>query len=151
MQNDYFVEINSLINQILEKHISVEEVSKEIDKLIAKHGSSIFPEIVFTKKPKPWNKDYLEELKNKNITGACSKEFVLHMAEVSSYIAARKRKKTGVGIAIGLIIITIGIILFFINSKMDNSLSAVGNIHCQYTVEEEIQYGDINTNKRQGC
>lgn len=48
--------------------------------------------------------------RKKNMTGACSEEFILHMAEVGDYLSL-KRKKSIVGIAVMVILIILVIML----------------------------------------
>ena len=48
-----------------------------------------------------------------NITGACSEEFLIHMAEVSEYITSQKKKKA-IGITIVGIVVLIIVICIFI-------------------------------------
>lgn len=86
MENDYFEEIYLLVADILQKHIPIDDVKNRINVLSMKYGEGIFPEIIFAKRERPWNDEYLCELKRMNITGACSKDFLLHMAEVSRYL-----------------------------------------------------------------
>ena len=112
MSEDYFDEINILVNEILEKHIPVAEVRKRIDDLSGKYGDNIFPEIWFEKKEHPWDEAYLTELKNRNITGACSKEFLIHMAEVSEAVYEQKRRTIMIGLAVAVVIVVV--VLVFI-------------------------------------
>lgn len=113
MQTDSFTDINILIHKILEEHIPTDEVEEEISQLITRYGDNVFPDIIFSPRDKPWDADYLEELKLMNITGACSKEFLLHMTEVSNYIASQKSRKVMFAIisAMILLIVIAGIIV----------------------------------------
>lgn len=110
MNNNYFDEIYALVNSILEQHISVAEVRQRIDGLSQKYGNHIFPEISFQKKEKPWDALYLSELKEMNVTGACSKEFLMHMAEVSVYVHNKKRNLMLLGVAA---IVAVAVIVLF--------------------------------------
>ena len=110
---DYYDEINLLVNDIIERKVSKEVVAKRIDDLKREYGDDIFPSISFKKEPKPWNKKYLAKLKEMNITGACSEEFLLHMAEVSDEIASQNKRLvvcTGISVIAVLIVIIVLVI-----------------------------------------
>lgn len=89
---DFYDEVNILVNDIMEQRITRNDVSGRVQSLKAKYGNDSFPNIHFEKEARPWNKAYLLRLKQKNITGACSEEFILHMAEVSDDLASRKKR-----------------------------------------------------------
>lgn len=108
---DFYDEVNTLVNDIIEQKATVQDVSHRIQALKAKHGEDIFPDIYFEREAKPWNKSYLLKLKQKNITGACSEEFILHMAEVSEHIAWKKKRILAVIVTAAVIIV---IIVFFL-------------------------------------
>lgn len=115
--SDFFGEINRLVEDIINHNMDSVQVQTRIDELKKKYGEDSFPSIHFEKKPLPWSKSYLRELREKNVTGACSEEFLLHMAEVSDYLSVKKRKKihiakviciaVGVAAALFKILITI--------------------------------------------
>jgi hypothetical protein len=111
MKNNSYEEIYALIQDILNHHPEVDEVKFRMDELTAEYGKSIFPEIVFEKKEKPWDEAYLQELKDKNITGACSKDFILHMAEVSRYLYERKRNMIIIGIIVVIVAVVVVIMI----------------------------------------
>lgn len=110
---DFYDEVNILINDIIEQRITRNDASKQIQALKTKYGNDIFPGIYFEKEAKPWNKAYLSRLKEKNITGACSEEFILHMAEVSDDIVLRK-KRIVISVAISAVAAIIIIVLFLL-------------------------------------
>ena len=89
---DFYDEINDLVNDILEHKVKKEETRIRINKLKNQYGEDAFPGIHFNKSLEPWDAKYLQKLKEMNITGACSEEFLLHMAEVSEAVAARRKK-----------------------------------------------------------
>lgn len=113
MLSDFYDEVNILINDIIEQRITKNDASKRIRDLKTKYGNDIFPGIHFEKEAKPWNKDYLLKLKDKNITGACSEEFILHMAEVSEDIVLRK-KRIIVSAVVSVIVVIFIIVLFLL-------------------------------------
>ena len=100
-------EINLLVNDIIEGKISRDVAADRIADLKRKDGDDIFPSIHFQKKSKPWDKKYFSKLKQMNITGACSEEFLLHMAEVSEYMMLRKKKIIGVIIIVAIVFVVI--------------------------------------------
>ena len=99
---DFYDELNNLVKDITDCKITKVEARTRITELKNKYGDDAFPSIHFQVKPKPWNKKYLHKLKEMNITGACSEEFLLHMAEVSEAVAV-KRKRFFLGVIIGVI------------------------------------------------
>lgn len=107
---DFFDELHGLVNDILEFKVTKDVVSLRIEELKNKYGEDVFPSIHFQKASCPWDEAYFQKLKRMNITGACSEEFILHMAEVGDYIASRK-KKFVMTIAVIGIIIAIGVLL----------------------------------------
>lgn len=107
---DLYDEVNTLINDILEQRTNRNDVSGRIQVLKTKYGNDIFPSIYFEKEAKPWNKSYLLKLKEKNITGACSEEFILHMAEVSDDIVLRK-KRIVIGTVVSAVIVIVIVLL----------------------------------------
>lgn len=107
--NDFFEEINQLVGDIVNHDIDLAQTQIRINELKKKYGDDLFSSINFEKKPLPWNESYLRELKEKNVTGACSEEFLFHMAEVSDYIFAKKRKLTTIAVVAGVVIFLIAI------------------------------------------
>lgn len=114
--SDFFDEASELVNEILNYKVTKNEVSEQIANLKSKYGNDIFPKIYFEKSPKPWDKMYMQKLKDSNIAGAWSDEFILHMAEVSEYIVKKKKKQIafivgGVLIAAAVTVILLGFAL----------------------------------------
>ena len=103
--NDLFDEVNELVNDIVNEELNVVGTQNRINDIKRKYGNNCFPSIHFDKKPQPWDKGYLMELKAKNVTGACSEEFLLHMAEVGENI--RNKKIKFVLLTVVIILITI--------------------------------------------
>lgn len=107
--SDFYDEINALINDIVAGRATKRDAEKKIEELKEEFGRDTFPSINFEKEPRPWSKDYLFTLKRKNITGACSEEFIRHMAEVSEDVYSKKRKTI-----IGIIIVSIVVLILAI-------------------------------------
>lgn len=118
--SDFFDEINMLVGDIINHNADSVQVKARIDGLKKQYGEDSFSSINFEKKPLPWDEAYLRELREKNVTGACSEEFLLHMAEVSDYLSARKGRTSsivaGVAIVLVLILIIIFVSMFFRSS-----------------------------------
>ncbi len=115
--SDFYDEINTLINGIASGQIKAKAAEQYIDRLKDQYGSDVFPSFDFKKQPKPWNKEYLCELQKKNVTGACSEEFILHMAEVSDYVFGRRKKSIIGAIATTVIIFLLIVVLALASHK----------------------------------
>ena len=126
---EFYDEINILINGIVSGQINTKEAEQYIDRLKNQYGADAFPSFDFQKRSEPWDKVYFRELQKKSVTGACSEEFILHMAEVSEYVI-KKRKKIIIGGIIAAIIILL-IIAWAIVSHMGKE-------------KDEQSYGLIN-------
>ena len=109
--SDFFDEINKLVGDIVNHNVDSDQVQARMDGLKKEYGENSFTSINFKKKPLPWDKAYLRELKEKNVTGACSEEFLLHMAEVSDYISAKKSRRSIMAIVAGVVIVLITILI----------------------------------------
>lgn len=113
--NDGVDELIAFSKKIYADEISFEEAEKEANRLESRYGEKIFNPYIFEKKPKPWTRKYYEELKSLSITGASSKEFLLHMAEVKDSLkASAKRKKLIAALLIGVAVILELLIWFLI-------------------------------------
>lgn len=127
--NDFYDKVNQLINNISTGRMDVEEVKLQIEDLKRDYGANAFPSFDFVEKPKPWNMAYLHELQKKNVTGAGSEEFIVHMAEVSNYVY-KKKKRVVFGLIVGgviVIVLLVGMLLFNNNERDDNQ--SVGDIN----------------------
>ena len=105
-------EIWELINKISKGEISKKEAEREIDSLERKYGKNILAYYTPPKKLKPWNEEYLKELKKFSLNGVWSKDFIVHFAEVSENIYMKKRLKKIFLILVIVLLIVIGIIAF---------------------------------------
>lgn len=109
--NEFLDEVDVLVNDIINHDVNLSETQARIDVLKNKYGEDSFPSINFEKKAQPWDEAYLKELKVKNVTGACSEEFLIHMAEVSDYLSAKKQKSTTIAIVTAIVAILIIILV----------------------------------------
>lgn len=107
--NDFYDAVNALVNGILNYKVTRKEAAARINALKKEYGEDSFPEINFQKEPRPWNVEYFQKLKMMNITGACSEDFILHMAEVAEDIIWKRRIAI---IVIAVIAIVILVVLF---------------------------------------
>lgn len=135
---DFYDEINILLNDIIEKRITKNDVSRRIQALKTRYGDDIFPSIYIEKEAKPWNKAYLLKLKEKSITGACSEEFILHMAEVSDDIVLRKKRMVICAAALAVVAIVIVLLLLGINKQPETyDTSTIDLMFCKDVVMAE--------------
>jgi len=81
------------IYDIIKGKYSLVEVKQMINLFEKKHGSDFFEDYEVNKKGKPWDMQYLKELETKSVTGMGSKQFILHLAEVSEYVHKNQKKK----------------------------------------------------------
>lgn len=102
-----------LENKIFENKIRKDQVIQEIKRIEEKYGEDVFPAFNFQSQKKPWNIEYYKELKTLNISGAGSKEFILHLVDVRDYITFRKKIKFAL-ITFGIIIVFTIILLMLI-------------------------------------
>lgn len=114
---DFYDEINILINGIVSGQINAKETEQYIDRLKDQYGADSFPSFDFQKRTEPWNREYLRELQKKNVTGACSEEFILHMAEVSEYIFGKRKKSIIVGIVAAIVVLLLIVVLAVVSQK----------------------------------
>ena len=105
----------ALIEKIIGGEIDKKGVQMEIQRIEKMYGSEAFPTFEFQKKEKPWNKEYFEELKNLCMSGAGSREFLLHLSEVRDSVSWRIKKIKNLIIGIFATVAIIGIIIGLIN------------------------------------
>ncbi len=122
---DFFEDVNKLVNGIIAGKINREKAEKIIKEIKREYGDDAFPDFSFEKQAKPWDKAYLQQLKTQNVTGACSEEFILHMAEVGDSISIRKKIKIAGIVIVALMVI---IAMFAIFSGSDKNNDSVGKI-----------------------
>lgn len=113
MMSDFFDKINRLVADIVNHNVNSAQVKTRIEEMKKEYGEDSFPEINFEKKPYPWDEGYLRELEEKNITGACSEGFLLHMAEVSDYLSAKRKRTSAIAIAVVVALVTILMIVLW--------------------------------------
>ncbi len=84
----------NMVFRILKGEMSVPEVEKELERISREYGEEeSFNCYKVRREPKPWSEETLEKLKVLCASGAGSKEFYLHMAEVAEEVYAQKAKK----------------------------------------------------------
>ena len=144
---DFYDEVNVLVNNIAIGKVGKKETEQIIGDLKKKYGNDIFPSFKFQKQPMPWTKEYLHLLQKKNITGACSEEFILHMAEVSEYIALKKKKKI-IGIVVGVIFIAVVTIFMSIASDDDRNVIDQDLSEAHSIIQEEDKKDFLSDNNK---
>ena len=106
---------------IIEGKYTLNEAKQKIRAYEEQYGTDFFADYEIEKKDKPWDMEYLKKLKLKGMTGMASKQFFLHLAEVSEYVHAKtdtshskgdKKKFIIAGIIAGIIIALVIVILF---------------------------------------
>ncbi len=117
---------------IIDGKYTLNEAKQKIRVYEEKYGTDFFADYDIEKKDKPWDMEYLKELKLKGMTGMSSKQFFLHLAEVSEYVHANadtshnkgdKKKFIIAGIIAAIIIALVIVILFL--SKSNAAAAAV--------------------------
>lgn len=121
-------EIKSLfIQEIIDGKLSLSDVQGRIQEYEREYGSDFFSDYEIEKRNKPWDEAYFNELKRKSITMA-SKQFILHLAEVSEYVHSHEMKSNqekngkskglllGISIVVAIIVFVIVLICLFSNS-----------------------------------
>lgn len=134
---DFYDEVNLLVNDIATGKTNLKEVRVSIERIKTKFGSDTFPSFSFEKQPKPWNFEYLHELQRKNVTGACSEEFIIHMAEVSDYVFGRQRRNV-IGAIVAIVIVIIIIIVLVMNANNSKQKEEEQSSRSNYYSEELI-------------
>ena len=108
----------ALNREILDGILTVDEVKGKLHIMEEKWGCDEFYRgYFFERKARPWDRAYLEELTGKSMTGAFSKEFILHLAEVSEEVHRKERNKKllkNVGVAFGAAIAICAIVVLVI-------------------------------------
>lgn len=121
--------ISEFIMDIINGKYTFGEVQQKIRSLENQYGTEFFPDYEISKKDKPWDQNYLDELEQKSICGMTSKQFILHLAEVSEYVhttekaALQKRRRMIIAGIVAAVIIAAVIIILCV-SKSDNSAQA---------------------------
>lgn len=85
--------ISGFITEIIKGKYTLNEVKQKIQTYENQYGADFFANYDVEKKDMPWDSDYLHELEIKSITGMGSKQFILHLAEVSEYVHAQEKSK----------------------------------------------------------
>lgn len=110
---------NELIKDIIEGKYSLEQVRDIIQKIEAEFGEEFFDNYDVPKEEKPWNRETLKKLETASLVGTCSKQFILHLAEVSEYIHNKERndansKKKSNRLRILVISVIVGIVILVV-------------------------------------
>lgn len=105
---------------IIDGKYTLNEAKQKIRAYEEQYGTDFFADYEVEKKDKPWDMEYLKKLKLKGMTGMASKQFFLHLAEVSEYVHANaytshkndsKKKIFIAGVIAGIIIALVIVIL----------------------------------------
>ena len=105
---EVFEERTALIMDIIDGKLTEEQLKKKMSLLEEKYGSDVFRPYIFEKKNKPWTEKYYDDLREKALCGANSKEFLLYLNEVREDVEKQNKvKKMAIiaGVIIAVIII----------------------------------------------
>lgn len=105
---EVFEERTALIMEIIDGKLTEEQLKKKMSLLEEKYGSDVFRPYIFEKKNKPWTEKYYDDLREKALCGANSKEFLLYLNEVREDVEKQNKvKKMAIiaGVIIAVIII----------------------------------------------
>ena len=80
------------IKKIIDGELTLSEVKSQISDYEQQYGADFFADYDVNKKEQPWDEKYLKELELKSISGLQSKQFILHLAEVSEYVHSKNKK-----------------------------------------------------------
>lgn len=75
-----------LTRDIVSGNINLEQVKETLERIECEYGPDSFDSYKVEKKSAPWTMEDLNDLEFQSISGACSKDFYLYMAEVSDYV-----------------------------------------------------------------
>lgn len=106
-----------LVSKIVNGEIHRPEVERELDRIAKQYGEDCFNSYVVTRKPKPWSKEYLEELRALSVRGAGSREFYLYMAEVSDEVHKGVPKWLVIAAGIVIAIALVAVLVFLVNER----------------------------------
>lgn len=103
---------NNMVFRILKGEMSVSEVEKELERISKEYGEEgAFNCYPVRREPKPWSEETLEKLKVLSASGAGSKEFYLHMAEVAEEVYAQKKKTRKIVVGVLTVVIILAAIV----------------------------------------
>lgn len=86
--------IVQLMREIINGKMNLQQTKDKMLQLETKYGQDFFLDYDYDEaKPKPWDEEYLQELEIKSTAGMSSKQFILHLAEVSEYVHSKKSNK----------------------------------------------------------
>lgn len=68
------------------------EAEAELDRMEAKYGEEAFLPGAAVRKPRPWTRQDLEDLKAAAVAGAGSREFLSYMAEMGEAVHRKERR-----------------------------------------------------------
>ena len=109
--------VAEFVMDIIEGKYTLSEVQARIKTYEEQYGSDFFADYEVNQKEKPWDASYLNELRLKSMTGMTSKQFILHLAEVSEYVHSREKsiaKKQKCILITGIVTISVLIALIVI-------------------------------------
>lgn len=130
--------IEQLMSDIINGKMNLQQTKDEIRRLEVKYGHDFFISYDYDEaKPKPWDDEYLKELEIKSIAGMSSKQFILHLAEVSEDIHAKRAKKKRISVLVVIAVaVAIGIYIGLVNHRENVQNKSIQNKiiqNCDYS------------------
>lgn len=119
--------IISLASKIEKGKTTKWAVKKELENIKTKFDSPFLP-TQFERKTKPWNKEYLKQLRGSVAFGKSSPDFILYFAEVADYVYRPRRIIKAILIITALVTIVITIISM-INIQFNISSGNIGKLN----------------------
>lgn len=95
-----------LIENILANRLTKRQVENAVKELENKYGEEAFTRFTFQKEEKPWDQEYYNKLKSLSMSGAGSKEFILHLTEVrdeANKFDAKKMVLAGIAVVAAIV------------------------------------------------
>lgn len=106
------IEKSELIRNIVNGRLDMSEVKSKISDIEFKYGNDVFPPYSFDIQDKPWDGEYLKKLELQSMSGASSKEFILHLAEVSTELHQKASIKWWmIAGAVAVVVIVIALVV----------------------------------------
>ena len=119
----------NLCDNVAHRKMSYKQTLNKINELERKYpNEDIFTRFSIDKKDKSeWDEEYFDKLNNLCMSGAGSKEFILHMAEVSDYLKQKENIPKQIASILAGVISIIAIAKIIQKKKKNNNIDALVN------------------------
>ena len=104
------------IHKVMDGEYTYAEAEAELDRMEAKYGEEAFLPGAVVRKPRPWTRQDLEDLKGAAVAGAGSREFLSYMAEMGEEVHRKERRNKQLKVAgiIAAIVAAVAIIVMIV-------------------------------------